>query len=280
MLCESDKIYNNKLTMIGNFQILGSSSTGNCAFLDTGHTKILIDAGFSGKRIHSMLESIGERLERLDAVFLTHEHQDHSQGIRGLSKRPDLPVFANRDTADAVQAKLSKRAHWQIFETGSTFQFKDLKVRSFALPHDAYDPVGFTFNWGCDDDLISKAQSLAWVTDLGYIPEHVFEQMNAVDTLVIEANYDEALLEKDTKRPWSTKQRIRGRHGHLSNDATFKALKRLSTNTQLKEVYLAHLSKDCNNFACLNECLASLPNAVNYNIHIIDPSALPLPSHS
>lgn len=253
-----------------DFQILGSSSLGNCALLRTGSSKILIDAGFSGKRIEAKLESIGESLDAIQAVFLTHEHSDHAQGIRGLSRRPDLPIFANRDTADAVQAKLTKRANWQVFETGTTFHFRDLEIRSFALPHDAYDPVGYVFRWGLDG--APTTQSLAWVTDLGYVPAHVHEQMRSVETLVIEANYDEALLEKDTRRPWSIKQRIRGRHGHLSNNAAFEALSQMNGDSRLKEVYLAHLSKDCNSLECVNERFASLNEAKDFAIHVVDPA--------
>lgn len=115
--------------MSADFKILGSSSSGNCALLRTGQTRVLIDAGFSGKRIGAMLEAVDERIEAIDAVFLTHEHSDHAKGIRGLARFADLPIFANRDTADAVQAKLSKRPNWQIFETGSAFRFRDMEIR-------------------------------------------------------------------------------------------------------------------------------------------------------
>ena len=259
--------------MFADFQILGSSSSGNCALLRTGNSKVLIDAGFSGKRICGMLESAGESIDSIDAVFLTHEHSDHSQGIRGLSKRQDLPVYANRDTADAVQAKLSKRANWQIFQTGTHFHFRDLEVRSFSLPHDAYDPVGFSFHWGEPDDLFSPPQSLAWVTDLGYMPEHVREHIRTVETLVIEANYDEDLLDRDEKRPWSTKQRIRGRHGHLSNDAAYEVLCGLSGRSKVREVYLAHLSRDCNSVERVRDKFAQLADS-DFAINIIDPAAL------
>lgn len=258
--------------MSADFQILGSSSLGNCALLRTPESKILIDAGFSGKRIQAMLESIGESLDQINAVFLTHEHSDHAQGIRGLSHRPDLPIFANRDTADAVQSKLTKRPNWKIFETGTTFHFRDLEIRSFALPHDAYDPVGFVFRWG--DAANAPKQSLAWITDLGYVPAHVHEQMRSVETLVIEANYDEDLLEKDTKRPWSIKQRIRGRHGHLSNSAAFEAIETMNGSSPLKNVYLAHLSKDCNSLDCVTQRFAALIPNKQFAIHIIDPVAL------
>jgi phosphoribosyl 1,2-cyclic phosphodiesterase len=256
----------NLQTMSVEFQILGSSSGGNCALLQTGQTKVLVDVGFSAKRIGCLLEAVGESIDAIDAVFLTHEHSDHAQGIRGLAKRADLPVFANRDTADAVQAKATKPVNWKVFQTGSDFSFRDLKVRSFALPHDAYDPVGFTFRWGEEGDLFSPPRSLAWVTDLGYVPEHVKEHIRQVHTLVIEANYDEELLERDERRPWSTKQRIRGRHGHLSNNAAYDLVAELSKKSILEKVYLAHLSKDCNNVHLVRDRFASLGRSLSIDV--------------
>lgn len=255
------------------FEILGSSSEGNCALLRTEHSIILIDAGFSGKRIGLMLEAVGESIDQIDAVFLTHEHNDHAQGIRGLIKRNPLPVFANRDTADAVQTKLGNAVNWQVFQTGSSFKFRDIDVRSFAIPHDAYDPVGYTFHWGEVDDLISPRQSLAWVTDLGYVPEHVNQQIKQVQTLVLESNYDEDLLESDQRRPWSIKQRIRGRHGHLSNDACHKVLSGLNGSSAVRDVYLAHLSKDCNTVELVRNKFADLAgDDSTFTIHIVDPT--------
>lgn len=253
-----------------NFRILGSSSSGNCALLQTAHTKVLLDAGFSAKRIGEMLEAAGESIDAIDAVFLTHEHSDHAQGLRGLAKRADLPVFANRDTADAVQAKYCrKRVNWQHFQTGTVFTYRDLKVRSFRLPHDAYDPVGFTFAWGEDGDLFTPPGSLAWITDLGYVPTHVSEHIRQVETLVIEANYDEALLDRDERRPWSIKQRIRGRHGHLSNSAAFEALEAILPGSRLQKVYLGHLSKDCNSVSLVREKFAPLHGGIS--IEVVDP---------
>lgn len=235
------------------FKILGSSSRGNAAFLNTGTSKILIDAGFSGKQIADKLNAIGESIEALDAVFLSHDHSDHAQGIRGISQRTDLPIFANRDTADAVQAKLKKSVNWKLFQTGTDFNFKDLTVRSYSLPHDAYDPVGFNFYWGETGDLFAQPGSLAWVTDLGYIPEHVKLQIQQVETLVIESNFDPDLLDRDTKRPWSIKQRIKGRHGHLSNESTLTFLDAMLAESKIKQIYLAHLSKDCNRIELVQE---------------------------
>lgn len=256
--------------MSADFRILGSSSSGNCALLQTAHTRVLLDAGFSARRIGQLLEPVGLTLAQIDAVFLTHEHSDHAQGLRGLAKRADLPVFANRDTAEAVQAKLSRRVNWQIFQTGTCFSFRDLQVRSFQLPHDAYDPVGFTLSWGEEGDLFAQPSSLAWVTDLGYVPEHVRQQIRSVETLVIEANYDETLLEQDERRPWSTKQRIRGRHGHLSNTAVHSCLRELLPGSRLRKIFLGHLSKDCNNVALVQDTFADLSRELS--IEVVDPA--------
>ncbi len=253
------------------FQILASSSSGNCALLDTGQSKILIDVGISAKRIEKLLVEIGESVDSIDAVFLTHEHSDHCEGIRGLSKRADLPVFANRETAEAVQAKLSKHANWQVFQTGTEFSFRDLSVRSFSLPHDAYDPVGYIFKWGDVGDLFSPPRSLAWVTDLGYVPEHVREHLRKVQILVLEANYDDKMLELDKRRPWSTKQRIRGRHGHLSNQAAYELIEELSKESLLQNVYLAHLSKDCNKIELVREKFSSIFGSIV--IKIVNPKS-------
>ena len=254
------------------FQILGSSSGGNCALLQTENSRVLVDAGFSARRIGQLLEATGTALDAIDAVFLTHEHSDHAQGMRGLAKRADLPVFANRDTADAVQARLCRRVNWQIFRTGSRFSFRDLEVLAFPLPHDAYDPVGFTFQWGREGDLFEPPGSLAWITDLGYVPQYVRDYAARVDTLVIEANYDEGLLDRDERRPWSTKQRIRGRHGHLSNDRAYDLLDALDGDSCVRRVYLAHLSRDCNTVDLVRSKFAALPGAgKSFDLHVVDP---------
>ena len=111
--------------MAFDFKILGSSSSGNCSLFKTKKSKILIDAGFSGKRIVSMLEELGENIETIDAVFFTHEHADHAIGLKGLSHYDHLTFFANRDTAEALQKGLSRKVTWHIFETGSLFLYQD-----------------------------------------------------------------------------------------------------------------------------------------------------------
>ena len=238
------------------FKILGSSSSGNAALLRTLDFTILIDAGFSGRRLEALMKEEGVTIDDLHGVFLTHEHSDHTTGVRGLSRKANLPFFANRDTAKAVQAGLSRRANWKIFETGLPFEFRGLKISPFAIPHDAYDPVGFLFEWG-GFDLFTPHESLAWVTDLGFGTALVREKIRGARTLVIESNYDEDLLDRDPRRPWALKQRIKGRHGHLSNRDAFDFLKTIESPSWRK-IFLAHLSKDCNDVSLVAKTFSSL----------------------
>lgn len=231
------------------FHILGSGSSGNAALLDTGETRVLVDAGFSARRLNGLLAGVGESLDRIDAVFLTHEHSDHSAALTGLARHPHIRVFANRATAECMQRGLKHRPQWQLFETGATFRFRDLEIRSFSVPHDAQDPVGFVIAHG-HGDLLSPRRSLAWLTDLGHAPANVRESIRDVDVLVVEANHCPHMLEADTRRPWSTKQRISGRHGHLSNEAA-RELIQSSAGARWRHVFLTHLSRDCNSPAAV-----------------------------
>ncbi len=252
------------------FQILGSSSSGNCALLCTPECKVLIDAGFSAREIGKRLQESGERLEDIDAVFLTHEHSDHTAGLRGLLRHKKVEFFANRDTAFAAQSRLGERkGRWKLFETGSAFRYRDLTVTPFSVPHDAHDPVGYVFEHG-HDDLFSPRRSVAWVTDLGHLPRLVSEKVHSADVLVIEANHDVEMLEM-SPRPWSLKQRIRGRHGHLSNDAAFDFLAG-AEQPRWQRIYLAHLSRECNSLECVERTFAPLrQGGKNFHIDVVDP---------
>jgi phosphoribosyl 1,2-cyclic phosphodiesterase len=239
------------------FCILGSGSSGNAALLVTENTRVLVDAGFSARKLNTLLATVGESLARIDAVFLTHEHGDHAGGIDGLKKFPHIRIYANDATARVVQSRIEYRPDWQIFETGARFRFRDLEVESFAVPHDAQEPVGFRFTSGQDGDLFAPRRSLAWLTDLGYAPQNVRECIRECEVVVVEANHCPELLKNDTRRPWSLKQRISGRHGHLSNVAACELLAAVAS-PRWRHVYLTHLSRECNSRTAVETAFASV----------------------
>lgn len=223
--------------------ILGSGSAGNCTVIETDATKLLVDAGLSGRQIVRRLALIGRNLEQISGIILTHEHSDHTRGLGALCKARSIAVYANRLTAEAVAADPEwqdrGRISWRLFATGASFEVGDLLVESFSVPHDAYDPVGFVVRHA------RSGVSVGVLTDLGHVTKLVTERMRTMDALVLEANHDLKLLQEDTARPWATKQRIMSRHGHLSNDAAATLASEVASD-KLRHVFLAHLSRDCN----------------------------------
>lgn len=253
------------------FKILGSGSSGNAALLVAEGRRLLIDAGFSARRTQALLAEVGLGIEDLDAIFLTHEHGDHASGVAGLCKRkPGLQVFANRPTAEQVQRNCETPIPWRLFETGCRFSFGSIEIETAMVPHDAAEPVCFTFRWG-GGDLFSPRRSLAWLTDLGYAPDSLAQRVQDVDTLVLEANYCDRLLESDTKRPWSVKQRISSRHGHLSNAAA-KSFIEVLEKPALSRVFLVHLSRDCNSLDAVEQTFAPLRDpSQRFHLSVVAP---------
>jgi phosphoribosyl 1,2-cyclic phosphodiesterase len=219
------------------FTILGSGSGGNCAYLETDEARLLVDAGFSGRQIRQRLASIGRTPESLQAILVTHEHSDHILGLSTLCANLQIPLYCNRLTREASEAALEARFESRVFQTGDTFEVGDVTVDTFAVPHDASDPVGFL--------LRTPAGNVGFLTDLGHATKLVIQRVRPAHVLVLEANHDLKLLQDDPKRPWSVKQRILGRHGHLSNDAAADAAEQIVT-ADLRHLYLGHLSRDCN----------------------------------
>ena len=252
------------------FCILGSGSSGNSALLQTAETHVLVDAGFSTRKLGQLLEGVGHELDRIDAIFLTHEHGDHAAALEGLKKFPHIRIFANAETSRAVQSRLSHRPDWQIFETGTAFRFRDLEITSFAVPHDAQDPVGFRFSTGHEDDMITPRRCLAWLTDLGHAPQHIHEHLREADVVVVEANHCADLLKADTKRPWSLKQRISGRHGHLSNQSACELLTSIAS-PRWRHIYLTHLSRDCNSLEAVQTAFAPMRALLSCEFSIVGP---------
>jgi phosphoribosyl 1,2-cyclic phosphodiesterase len=217
--------------------ILGSGSSGNCAYLETDQIRLLIDAGLSGRQIRQRLLSIGRTPENLSGILITHEHSDHIQGLASLAAKLGIPIYCNRLTKESVALQLETRLDFRLFSTGATFDVGDVIVDTFSVPHDAYDPVGFVLH--------TSMGRIGFLTDLGHATKLVVERVRLANVLVLEANHDVKLLQDDTKRPWSVKQRILSRHGHLSNDAAALLVEQI-TSDELRQLYLGHLSGDCN----------------------------------
>ncbi len=223
--------------MSARLTILASGSSGNCAYLETDDTRLLIDAGLSARQIRQRLLGIGRTPENLNGVLITHEHTDHTQGLAVLAAKLQIPVYCNRLTKEAIEVQFQTRFDFRLFDTGTSFELGDVAVDTFSVPHDACDPVGFL--------LRTSAGNIGFLTDLGHATRLVIERVRPSHVLVLEANHDVKLLQEDTRRPWATKQRILSRHGHLSNDAAAQVAEQI-VSADLAHLYLGHLSSDCN----------------------------------
>ena len=140
--------------------ILGSGSSGNCAYVETDETRVLIDAGFSLRQIRQRLATIGRVPENLTGILVTHEHSDHVQSLPLLSEKLHIPIYCNRPTQEAVECQSKARLTCRLFETGASFEVGDITVETFMIPHDAQDPVGFL--------LRTSSGNIGFLTDLGH----------------------------------------------------------------------------------------------------------------
>lgn len=224
---QTGRTYNLTLCM------LASGSRGNAIFVSGGSTSILIDAGLSGIQVERRLKARGLCPKDLDAILVSHEHADHIQGAGVLSRRYGLPVYMNTKTRKAAESQMGSVHGFKNFECGATFMIKDLIIHPFSISHDAEDPAGFTIS--------QNGTKIGIATDLGVATAVVKEHLKGCALLVLEANHDETMLTTGPY-PWSIKQRIKSRTGHLSNKAS-KNLLREVQHDGLEYVMLAHLSK-------------------------------------
>ena len=223
--------------------MLASGSRGNCALVSSSSTKILVDAGISCREIFKRMKGLGDDPHSLSAILITHEHCDHIYGVATLAKKLRIPIFMTGATYQSWQRAMRdesgekpKLERFERFESGHTFQVGDIAVKPFTIPHDAADPVGFTFR--------AEGIKVGVATDLGYIPVSVRDNLRGCDVLIMESNHDLEML-RVGPYPWSVKQRVMSRVGHLSNDA----LAQFFTNDYDGEaafVVLAHLSEHNN----------------------------------
>src|SRR5262245_55961805 len=218
--------------------VLGSGSRGNATFIKTEQVRLLIDAGISRRETARRLEMIGEDPDGIDAVFITHEHNDHAAGLRTLMK--DLPVQAHLTygalrALDTDQYELSG-AKFVPVVPGKAITIGDAEVLPFRVPHDAAEPVAFSVTCG--------GIKITQLTDIGYLPEFVAEQLRGSHILILESNHDLEML-RVGPYPWSLKQRLMGRYGHLSNAAVAKFI-REQYDGIAEVLLLAHLSSKNN----------------------------------
>jgi phosphoribosyl 1,2-cyclic phosphodiesterase len=223
--------------------MLASGSRGNCAIVASANTKILVDAGISGRETFKRMKSLGEDPRSLSAILITHEHSDHVYGLATLGKRLRIPVFMTGATHQAWARALRdacgekpKLEKLERFDSGHRFQVGDIEVKPFTIPHDAADPVGFTFR--------GEGMKIGFATDLGYLPASVRDHLRGCDVLVMESNHDLEML-RVGPYPWSVKQRVMSRVGHLSNAALADFFSNDYDNSATF-VVLAHLSQENN----------------------------------
>ncbi len=219
------------------FCVLASGSSANSIYLECADVRLLIDAGLSGKETTRRLAEIGVDIGEIDAVCVTHEHDDHRNALRILHQKHGAAVYANAGTIEALErSPKTQGIAWQVFTTGQAFSIGDLVLEPFSVPHDSYDPVGF---------VVTNGQArLGVVTDMGMTTELIRERLRGCQALIVEANHDVEML-RNSSRPWSLKQRILGRQGHLSNDQAGELVAEVGCEL-LQCVLLAHLSDDCN----------------------------------
>lgn len=223
--------------------VLASGSRGNSALVESSSTRILVDAGISCRETFKRMKSIGNDARSLTAIVITHEHADHVDGLLVLARKLKVPVFITGATHQAwarsvrdATGELPDTQTIEFFSSGHSFQIGDIEVCPFTIPHDAADPVGFTFR--------AEGVRIGFVTDLGYLPASVRDHLRACDVLVLESNHDLEML-RAGPYPWSVKQRVMSRVGHLSNEKLAEFLAR-DYDGSATFVVLAHLSEQNN----------------------------------
>ncbi len=224
--------------MAMTISVLGSGSRGNTTFVRTEQVRFLIDAGMSRREIAKRLEFIGEDPDGIDAVFITHEHNDHACGLKTILKEIPARAYMTWGTSHALHAEEYELNGSSIvaITPGVAFMVGDAEVLPFRVPHDAAEPVAFSIRSG--------GVIIRQLTDIGYMPDNVAEQLQSSHVLILESNHDLEML-RVGPYPWSLKQRLMGRNGHLSNAAVGRFVREQYDGTA-EHILLAHLSSKNN----------------------------------
>ncbi|SKC88450.1 MBL fold metallo-hydrolase [Maledivibacter halophilus] len=222
------------------FCSLASGSSGNCQYVGSRDTKLLIDAGLTGKYITNALKNIDIEAEKIDGLLITHEHSDHIKGVGVLMRKFDIPLYVNEKTWEAMKDKIGsvKGKDIRLFSDCESFAIGDIKVNPYSISHDACNPMGYSF--------VHNNSKISITTDLGCITDEIINEIKDSDLLVIESNHDVEMV-KFGRYPWFLKKRILGDFGHLSNEAAGNIITEVVKNGKVKYALLAHLSKE-NNF--------------------------------
>ena len=233
---------------------IASGSSGNCIYVGHEGTNILIDAGISGKRIEAGLNMIGLKTSDMDGILITHEHADHIAGLKVVSGKYRLPVYATGGTINEILNGKKKididPGLFNEVKADREFTLKDMVINPIRISHDAADPVCYRFySLTGEKGKTSDSTSAAVCTDLGTYDDYIIDNLKGVSTLLLEANHDIRMLEAGPY-PYFLKKRILGEKGHLSNDSAGELLSGLMASGKLKNILLGHLSKE-NNYAAL-----------------------------
>ncbi|WP_025027555.1 MBL fold metallo-hydrolase [Caldalkalibacillus mannanilyticus] len=220
------------------YSVLASGSTGNAIYIASEQSKILVDAGLTGKQLEQLFAQIGEKPDDLDAILVTHEHSDHVKGLGVLARRYEIPVYANQKTwgeLDKLCGKIDVEQKFH-YEREQIIQIGDIEVESYGVSHDAVEPMAFCFH--------HQGKKLSVSTDMGYVSEKIKGTLQESDVIIFESNHDIEMV-RMCHYPWNIKRRILSDVGHLSNEASGEALADIICD-RTKKIYLAHLSKDNN----------------------------------
>ncbi|MFR1519364.1 MAG: MBL fold metallo-hydrolase [Clostridia bacterium] len=245
------------------FCSLYSGSSGNSIYIGTERTHLLIDAGVSGIRIAGALREISVDPEQIDGILITHEHSDHIKGAGIFSRKFDVPVYAREKTWNAMRKDLGqiKEENIKIIEQ-EYFTVGDIDICNYPIPHDAADPVAYTF-YGYN-------RKISVATDIGCVTETIHKNVMGSDLVLLESNHDIEML-KNGKYPWPLKKRILSDHGHLSNDCAAALVTELAQRGT-KHIYLGHLSQENNYpelaFAASRSALAECGICVSRDIFV------------
>ena len=218
------------------FRVLGSGSSGNTTVVESGATRILIDAGLGAREMAERLESAGVAPDSLAAIVLSHEHTDHSRGAASFSRRFGVRLLGSKGTYAAAGLGAVEIAGYEVLQPGIPHPVGEMTVTGIAIPHDAAGPLAFvTHGGGC---------ALGHATDFGHVSAALVDGFRDCDAVLIESNYDPGML-REGPYPWSLKERILGRYGHLSNGDVASYLDR-GLGPSCRTVVLAHLSRTNN----------------------------------